>query len=69
MYANDAVYDLHDARDMAMLEGDWLQPACEALRRGDLHRIELDLADGRVYGLASVQRWRFWRKPLMRLQA
>lgn len=63
----DTVFDLQGARDLAKLDDEWLQPACEALWRGELTRLELDFADGSGYGLARSQRWRFWRKPLARL--
>jgi len=65
----DAVFDLHDVRDLAMLDGAWLRPAIEALDRGDLQRLELDFADGSVSELTHNQRWRFWRKPLPWLHA
>ena len=67
--AADAVFDLHEARDLAALERDWLHPASVALRRGDLQQLVLDFADGRTWTLAPGQRWRFWRKPLARLDA
>jgi hypothetical protein len=69
MDSNDAVLDLHGAHDLAALERDWLQPACLALRRGGLQGLALDFADGRQSMLAPGQRWRFWRRPLSRLDA
>ena len=66
---NDTVFDLQGARDLAKLDDEWLRPACEALRRGGLAHLELDFADGSGYALARGQRWRFWRKPLPRLDA
>ena len=44
-------------------------PRIEALGRGDLQRLTLDFADGSVHELTRGQRWRFWRKPLPRLDA
>ncbi len=66
--ADDVVFDLHGARDLAKLDEAWLRPACEALRRGGLAHLALDFADGNRYGLARSQRWRFWRKPMPRLE-
>ena len=65
--SDDVVFDLHEARDLAALERDWLQPACAALQRGELRKLSLDFADGRTWTLAPGQRWRFWRRPLTRL--
>ena len=67
--ADDAVFDLQGARDLAVLERDWLQPACTALQRGELQNLVLDFADGRQWTLAPGQRWRFWRRPLARFDA
>lgn len=65
----DAVFDLLEMRDLDALEGDWLVPAVEALRRGELQRLLLDLADGVRFELVRGHRWRFWRRPLQRLDA
>jgi hypothetical protein len=65
----DAIFDLHDMRDLAMLDGAWLRPAIQALDRGDLRRLALDFADGSVHEFTRGQRWRFWRKPLPWLDA
>ena len=67
--SRDAVFDLYHARDLAALERDWLLPACVALRGGELQSLALDFADGRAWQLAPGQRWRFWRRPLARLDA
>ncbi len=67
--SGDTVFDLVETRDLAALERDWLLPACEALRSGELQRLALDFADGRVWQLAPGQRWCFWRRPLARLDA
>jgi hypothetical protein len=37
--------------------------------RGDLQRLTLDFADGNIREFKRGQRWRFWRKPLPRLDA
>jgi hypothetical protein len=65
--AGDALFDLREARDLAALDRDWLQPALDALRRGGLLRLRLDFADGTGCVLVPAQRWRFWRRPLARL--
>jgi len=67
--SGDAAFDLQHARDLAALERDWLLPACAALRAGELRGLALDFADGRAWQLAPGQRWRFWRRPLARLDA
>src|SRR5690606_26371883 len=67
--SGDEVFDLHEARDLAAVERDWLLPACAALARAELGHLVLDLADGRGWTLARGQRWRFWRKPRARLDA
>lgn len=63
----DSLWDLRDARDLATLADDWLQPAFDGLKDGALHRVQLDFTDGTGLDIASSQRWRFWRKPLARL--
>ena len=67
--SGNEVFDLHEARDLAALERDWLLPACQSLARGELRQLVLDLADGRGWTLAHGQRWRFWRRPQARLDA
>src|SRR3546814_20910773 len=65
--SGDEVFDLHEARDLAALEHDWLLPASASLARGELQQLALDFADGRGWLLARGQRWRFWRRPQVRL--
>src|SRR3546814_16375981 len=67
--SGDEVFDLHEARDLAALEHDWLLPASASLARGELQQLALDFADGRGWILARGQRWRFWRRPQVRLDA
>ena len=62
-----ALFDLRDARDLAQLQQDWLQPALDALRRGRVRQLCLDFGDGSRYRLTPSQRWRFWRRPLLQL--
>jgi hypothetical protein len=61
---NDTLFDLRDARDLALLERDWFAPLLAAQSQGALDGLQLDFADGAIYHLARKQRWRFWRKPL-----
>lgn len=65
----DSLFDLGDARDLAALEGQWLQPACAALHRGELQCLVLDCEDGNGYVVRRSQRWRFWRKPMTHFAA
>lgn len=64
-----AVFDLSTQRDLAAIERDWLGPALAALGDGTLSSLALDLGDGSRFDLARGQRWRFWRRPLARLDA
>jgi hypothetical protein len=65
----DVAFDLVSARDLAALERDWLRPALAALAGGALASLELDTGDGVRRLLRPSQRWRFWRRPLARLDA
>jgi hypothetical protein len=64
--SGDLLFDLAATRDLAWLEREWLQPALDALHRGEINMFELDAEDGRVFGIGRWQRLRFWRKPLTR---
>lgn len=65
--SDDLLFDLTATRDLAWLEREWLQPALDALRRGEIDMLELDGEDGRVFAVGRWHRLRFWRKPLTRL--
>jgi hypothetical protein len=65
----EGLYDLRDRRDAADLARDWLVPATEAARRGDLPALQLDFEDGHGLAIERRQRWRFWRRPLATLEA
>jgi hypothetical protein len=67
--ATDAVFDLSAHRDLAAIERDWLAPALAALAGGALRALALDVGDGSGFELARAHRWRFWRRPLARLDA
>ena len=59
--------DLRSTRDLDALEREWLQPALRDVAAGVLERLQLDFADGHVADITRGQRWRFWRKPVNRL--
>jgi hypothetical protein len=65
--AAGTLFDLRTSRDPAALTGDWLRPAVQAVRDGELAAVQLDFADGAGFRLEPRQRWRFWRRPLARL--
>jgi hypothetical protein len=52
--------------DMAAIEGAWVEPLVEALRRGDLGRMVLLSDRGRAFGIdgAALRRWWRRRRPL-----
>src|SRR3546814_13570567 len=62
--SGDEVVDLHEARDLAALEHDWLLSASASLARGELQQLALDFADGRGWILARGQRWQIGRAPV-----
>lgn len=55
--------DLRQARDWTAVEARLL-PALRDLGPSD---VQLDFADGARFVLRASQRWRFWRRPLVRL--
>jgi hypothetical protein len=57
------LFDLRRLRDWAGVEAHLL-PGLRELGRDEL---QLDFADGARWSLRSGQRWRFWRRPLVRL--
>jgi hypothetical protein len=62
--SSDALYDLRDARDLAVLEGQWFAPLLSAVVDGSLAQLRFEFDDGARYDIARSQRWRFWRRPL-----
>ncbi len=60
----NALYDLRDARDLAVLEGQWFAPLLKAVADGSLAQLRFEFDDGARYDIARTQRWRFWRRPL-----
>lgn len=59
--------DLRHLRDIASLHELWLAPAAQALASRRLGAVRLLFEDGVEYRLASLQRWRVWRRPVVRL--
>ena len=62
-------FDLRHFRDLAALQADWLAPALAALQARTLREVALDFEDGEGITLRAAQRWRFWRRPIARLDA
>ena len=65
----DALVDLRHLRDLGTLARDAVQPLLEAVRKRELESLGLDFEDGAIFHLRREQRWRFWRKPLPKLDA
>lgn len=65
----DALIDLRHLRNLDLLCRDALRPLLEALRKSELDTLTLDFEDGGLFALRREQRWRFWRRPLPRLDA
>lgn len=65
----DGLHDLRAMRNAATLASDWFAPAIAAVWRGELERLRLDFEDGTGLIIERRQRWRFWRKPLLTLDA
>lgn len=65
----DALVDLRHLRDLGMLARDAVQPLLEAVRKRELQSLSLDFEDGAIFHLRREQRWRFWRRPLPKLDA
>ena len=62
---HDTLIDLRALRELAVFERDWLLPAAIMLRKPDA--LLLDFADGARYTIVRQHRWRFWRRPPVRL--
>jgi hypothetical protein len=65
----DALVDLRHLRDLALIAHEAVQPLLEAVRRRELQSLTLDFEDGAIFQLRRDQRWRFWRRPLPKLDA
>lgn len=64
---SEALVDVGAKADAGGLLAQWIQPALQALVRGDLEALALDFADGARFDLRAGQRWRLWRRPLRAL--
>jgi hypothetical protein len=60
----DALIDLRDARDLAVLERGWFAPLLAALAQNRVNHVHLEFGDGASYDVKRSQRWRIWRRPL-----
>jgi hypothetical protein len=65
----DALVDLRHLRNLDVFARDALQPLLLALNKRELQSLQLDFEDGALFELQREQRWRFWRKPLSKLDA
>lgn len=63
----EALIDLRHLRQLELLTRDALQPLLAALKRKELDSLHLDFSDGAQFVLRRDQRWRFWRRPMPRL--
>lgn len=66
---DNGLFDLRALRDPDSLCKHWLQPAMAALQTRRIGRLLLDCEDGNGFVLERHQRWRFWRKLLLTLDA
>lgn len=64
----DALVDLRHLRNLDMFARDALQPLLLALHERELQSLQLDFEDGSLFELQREQRWRFWRRPLGKLE-
>lgn len=63
----DALIDLRHLRHLDRFSHDVLQPLLAALAKRELDALTLDFDDGVQFVLRREQRWRFWRRPMPRL--
>ena len=57
------VYDIEGTRDLEWIERDWLAPALDALRKGDIAALSLDDGGGWRMELRRRHLLRIWRRP------
>lgn len=60
--AAGALIDLRRIRDAGALERDWIAPALQALRSGQVSMLQLDAADGWQVDYRRGHGWRLWRR-------
>ena len=65
----DALVDLRHLRDLGVVAREAVQPLVLAVHKRELQSLSLDFEDGVIFHLRRDQRWRFWRKPLSKLDA
>ena len=63
----DALVDLRPLRALDKLANDAVQPLLQAVRKRELESLTLAFEDGAIFVLRRDQRWRFWRRPLAKL--
>lgn len=64
----DALVDLRPLRTLETLANEAVQPLLQAVRKRELESLTLDFEDGALFTLRRDQRWRFWRRPLAKLE-
>ena len=64
----DALVDLRPLRVLEKIAHDAVQPLLQAVRKRELESLTLDFEDGAIFILRRDQRWRFWRRPLVKLE-
>lgn len=55
--------DLRHARDLAVLDRDWLSPLLATMAAGRLAGLTLEFSDGHRVHVVRAHRWRVWRQP------
>ncbi len=65
----NVLLDLHHLRDPEQLVAEAVSPLLDAVRRRELEALCLDFEDGMRFVSKRGQQWRFWRRPLSRLDA
>ncbi|WP_189453440.1 phosphoglycerate mutase [Cognatilysobacter bugurensis] len=65
--AHRCAIDLRGLRDISALHERWVEPAARALDARRVTEVRVLFEDGLEYRLASMQRWRVWRRPVEQL--
>ncbi len=65
----DVLIDLRHLRNAEQWVTEALLPLQQAVRKRELDSVCLDFEDGACFLLKRGQQWRFWRRPLSRLDA
>ena len=64
----DALVDLRHLRSLDTLAREAVQPLLDAVVKRELGSLVLDFEDGASFTLDRGQRWRFWRRPWVKLE-